>query len=463
MAQAETYQGDTSEADNPPAYQGDTSEASGAPSPVSRPTATQPRFVIPPTGQKENQRKLPPLDLGLAYKTIEFYQVHPEFLANPLTTHAANAHLSQASKIIGMNMQLERVAIMGETSKAKNMMGKHVGTSLLKLAESGPEGAKVASKWYAVDEDGKPLYENPANWSGILDDYKDHTKATTTPATITLDDGTVVQGWTDPKTGRFTQFIDKVAQGKELIGARTEASKELIGARAEFAKEHIAQRLEGAKELLGLRGEATKDQIEQRFQNQLRMIDPKNEAAKELLQAKHDLALEYYDYKVANPNWSPGALEKDAEYLRSLKESKADPALIRLVEKRVEFGKLRDTEPKDVTVATEGDEGKVSERMTVAKHEAMKENTPDAETAKELKAYADHKVELATGDTRTAFGRSRTNLMNELKIRLESKGWNPETGKRLTNSAAPSVSPQQPPATTSGKRFKWTPEGLVPQ
>lgn len=95
MADAATYTGDTTEAENLPPQQ-------SAPSP-------SPRFVIPQNEQPSAKQKLPELNLELAYKTLDFYQRKPQYLANPFTSHAANAHLSQASKIIGMNIQLERL------------------------------------------------------------------------------------------------------------------------------------------------------------------------------------------------------------------------------------------------------------------------------------------------------------------------------------------------------------------
>lgn len=118
------------------------------------------------------------LDVAKAQKIIKAFTDDPSWLADPRTSHAANSVFAAASKVVGMNMQLERVNALSEASKARNSISSRVGQSLLKLAETGEVGAGIAAKWYALGDDGKPLYENPANASAIFEDYKSHVAGT---------------------------------------------------------------------------------------------------------------------------------------------------------------------------------------------------------------------------------------------------------------------------------------------
>lgn len=127
-----------------------------------------------PVDSSRPKMHMPELTLQNAQKILQFYQNEPQWLANPRTRHAASSDFAQASKIIGINMQIERLNAQAEAARGKNTTSQRVGQSLLKLAEGGGTGAKWASQWYAQGEDGKPRYENPTNWASILEGYEQH-------------------------------------------------------------------------------------------------------------------------------------------------------------------------------------------------------------------------------------------------------------------------------------------------
>lgn len=127
-------------------------------------------------GAAPSRFKMPAMTLDNAWKIYNWYQQEPQWLANNRTRHAAEADLAHAARIISMNMQMERVGAMAEASKARNSIAREIGTSLLKLSESGRGGAAIAAKWFALDDQGKPLYENPTNATAIFKDYESHIK-----------------------------------------------------------------------------------------------------------------------------------------------------------------------------------------------------------------------------------------------------------------------------------------------
>lgn len=64
--------------------------------------------------------KIPEMNLENAHKIIQFYQDEPQWLANPRTRIAASADFAQASKMVGMSIQIERVNNSSAAAKAKN-------------------------------------------------------------------------------------------------------------------------------------------------------------------------------------------------------------------------------------------------------------------------------------------------------------------------------------------------------
>ena len=86
----------------------------------SAPTRPQSRVLnVSPKSPTESTNKLPVPTLNRAYKTLEFFQLNPQWLADPDTTHAANAILGTSAKMIEMAVQLERVNVQSEAARLK--------------------------------------------------------------------------------------------------------------------------------------------------------------------------------------------------------------------------------------------------------------------------------------------------------------------------------------------------------
>lgn len=238
MAYGDTFTGDTSEAEV---------------------------MVSSPAIQAPTKRKAPELNLDNAYKTLSFYQENPQYLASPLTSHAANAHLAAASKIVGMNLQMERLNSASESARAENFISKKVATSLLKLAETSEDGAGIAAKWYALDENGQPLYKNPANASAIFEDYRLHTTAKADAGQVvgeevTMPDGSTIQivrnttgkGYTvvPRKADTEAAIMEKESSRKisQLEADARDFEKKYVTANAEYVEKMSGKKVEGPDE-----------------------------------------------------------------------------------------------------------------------------------------------------------------------------------------------------------------------
>lgn len=159
---------------------------------------------MPAYSASTNSKPVETLDVTRAKNIIQKFTDDPSWLADPRTASVANGIFNQASKVLGMHLQMERLQSQSEAALARNSITKEVAKSLLKMAESGPEGAGVAARWYALGDDGKPLYENPANASAIFQDYSKHSLAKDVqpkPITIEMEDGTKINAIYNPQTG----------------------------------------------------------------------------------------------------------------------------------------------------------------------------------------------------------------------------------------------------------------------
>ncbi len=82
---------------------------------------------------------MPELTLSNAQKTIQFFQEEPQWLANPRTAHAANAIFGQASKIVGMGIQLDRVNAQADAARLKlntdTRLIQHLNDGVAKLQD----------------------------------------------------------------------------------------------------------------------------------------------------------------------------------------------------------------------------------------------------------------------------------------------------------------------------------------
>ena len=412
------FAGDTSEADPlVPPFQGDTSEADPLPQ-VKRFTS----FTPPAKTDSPN------LDLVKAQKILKFYEDQPQWLAHPFTQHAATADLANAGRIITGHIAIRKANTEAEIAIARNSTGTKVGNSLLKLAEGGGDGAKWGAQWYALGDDGKPLYENPKNWEAIISGYE--TNATkqvgTEPMSMKLEDGTVIQGWKNLKTGHFT------TDPAYAIGARLDSSKQLL---------------------------------EEKFKQQLALIDPKNKAAIERMTERYKLALELFEtelpQKTAAAKELIGASAEAAIELSGTHEQNAE----KLAAFKKSIGSDKPDRPVTVTETDPVTGTKISRRMTLADAQQLPAAT-DTATHRLFSEYAAEKSALESGDQ--SVGPDWIHLSNrarnlaELKTKIEQKGINADTGRRLGGPTASTNAPAaSAPAAASATNevIKLAPNG----
>lgn len=114
------------------------------------------------------------LDVEKAYRIMNRLAANPSWFEHPKTKHMAEAAYITAGKIVSLNLQMERLSANAESARGQNLTANQVGSSLLKLAEGGGEGAKWAAQWYAAGENGKAKYMDPNNWEQILKGYENH-------------------------------------------------------------------------------------------------------------------------------------------------------------------------------------------------------------------------------------------------------------------------------------------------
>ena len=105
------------------------------------------------------------LTVDRAQKIIKAFTDDPSWLADPRTTHAANAVFSSAAKVVGMNMQLERLNNSGEAAKtAQGLIRNNIkwaGEVIAAKPDAAlPDGTPVSALFTAGDN-GKMQIENP--------------------------------------------------------------------------------------------------------------------------------------------------------------------------------------------------------------------------------------------------------------------------------------------------------------
>jgi hypothetical protein len=137
--------------------------------------------VAPRASQPTNGRvRMPEQNLANSYKILNFYQDNPQWLANPHTMHAANADFSQASKIIGMNLQLERLSNGSSAQRTRQQLIKQQLTMAEEVAKADP--SSVAS-YFVQGENGVLPIEDINNFPAIAALHKQHVTAKTKPGT----------------------------------------------------------------------------------------------------------------------------------------------------------------------------------------------------------------------------------------------------------------------------------------
>lgn len=161
--------------------------------------------------------KMPPLNLSRAQHILDRFTEDPSWLANPHTSHVANTIFSAATKIVGMNIQMERVNTQAEVAKFKyntdNRLLLHLNDGIAKVRDMT-----------AVAE--------------IQDEVKANGPS---PRAISLLNAQL-------KLQEDATAAAKLSDKKELIGVRTDASKSMEDVRFQHQKELQALRAPKAGE-----------------------------------------------------------------------------------------------------------------------------------------------------------------------------------------------------------------------
>lgn len=83
------------------------------------PQSNAPMARIAPKQWANHETSNRTLPLDKAHKIVQFYTDNPSWLADPRTSHAAEAVLGSATKVISLNMQLEKAGAQGEASRIR--------------------------------------------------------------------------------------------------------------------------------------------------------------------------------------------------------------------------------------------------------------------------------------------------------------------------------------------------------
>lgn len=169
-------------------------------------------------------------NVSAATHLINKFVEDPSWLVNPYTSKVATAMAGTAAEVVKLHLDGMRIKAASEAETGGTLTANRVGSSLLKLAEGGDEGADWASQWYALGEGGQPRYKDPANWETILKGYRDRSVAPGEfPDTVQMEDGTVLQGLRNPKTGVFKVHKTPKSESDEYTVKEFDGHKFLTG------------------------------------------------------------------------------------------------------------------------------------------------------------------------------------------------------------------------------------------
>jgi len=213
------------------------------PMPFTGETSASTGLDLPPPRDWARSGSGETLNVAKAQKIINAFTADPSWLADPRTAHAANAIFGAASKVVGMNVQLEKVNSQLEGAQARNSISRDVGRSLLKMSELGGNASRTAAKWNKLGDNGRPLWEDSSNWEAIMEDASKYENPAGKASSLTMQDGTVLQGFTD----RFGNFHQSQMQ---TIGAQQQATASNIDKRFENQKELAGVKFQNQKDLM---------------------------------------------------------------------------------------------------------------------------------------------------------------------------------------------------------------------
>lgn len=110
--------------------------------------------------------------VGKANHIIGKLTADPTWLADPRTSKAANAVFSSASKVIGMNLQMERLKNSSLAAQTQQRLVSQQTQMLEDIAKTGPDGAAAVGDLFVKDQDGNMPATDPAKFSYVAGLYK---------------------------------------------------------------------------------------------------------------------------------------------------------------------------------------------------------------------------------------------------------------------------------------------------
>lgn len=116
--------------------------------------------------------EVPPGSVGKANHIISKLTADPSWLADPRTSEAANSVFAAASKVVSMNLQLERVKNSSIAAQTEQRLLAQQTQMLEDIAKTGPDGAASVAGLFIKDQDGNLPALNPSRFSEVAELYK---------------------------------------------------------------------------------------------------------------------------------------------------------------------------------------------------------------------------------------------------------------------------------------------------
>lgn len=192
----------------------------------------------------EQPRTVRTLNVERAQHILNKFTTDPSWLADPRTSRAANSIFSAASKVIGMNIQLERVNNQSQVARSQQLMLKNQLAMVEEVAKSNPE---AVAHFYVPDEQGNMGVTDLKNMPAIAALHKQYVAPKDIQPkamSVTLGDGTIVQGVYNPATGAFQEqkqpaSPEIAANKRHTVQLEREISaleKQYVAANADYLK-----------------------------------------------------------------------------------------------------------------------------------------------------------------------------------------------------------------------------------
>lgn len=196
--------------DDVPPYSASTT-ATPTPIQTNSPSVRQsvPFQVSPQSYSEKPRSRIPDMTLENAYHALDYYMRKPQWLANPRTKHAAEAHLAAATKIVGMSVQMEAVNAKVDIANFRLSTDRRLVSDLNKGVAKLENLEVVSAITREVEENGpSPLAISMMN-SQLRKEAEERAKT----ATAIKTDGQIISG--DARHENRMEEIEASKKGRD--------------------------------------------------------------------------------------------------------------------------------------------------------------------------------------------------------------------------------------------------------